>query len=160
MEKKHKKISAVFEEHIKRLPKKHQRNIWKAVAFYWHVHLYERHKLKKIKPDLPDYELIQQAAVKVYGKEKAEPVLNTLLELGVQPHPFNTLIYEAANGVPPAEREKIHSFCFGCIIQFETEYRDSVKELVEKGIIKKTRDLEWIDYLKKCNSYVPEVVGI
>lgn len=160
MEKKHKKISVVFEEHIKHLSKKHQRNIWKAVAFYWHVHLYERHKLKKIKPDLPDYELIQQAAVKVYGKEKAEPILNTLLELGIHPHPFNTLIYEAANGVPPAEREKIHSFCLGCIIKFETEYRDAVKELVEKGIIKKTGDQEWIDYLKKCNSYVPEVVGI
>ncbi len=141
-------------------PKKRQRNIWKAVAFYWHVHLYERHKLKKIKPDLPDYELIQQAVVKVYGKEKAEPILNTLLELGVHPHPFNTLIYEAANGVPPTAKEKIHSFCFGCIIRFETEYREAVKELVEKGIIKKTRDQEWIDYLKKCNSYVPDVVGI
>src|SRR5574337_575317 len=136
MEKKHKKISAVFVEHIKRLSKIRQRNIWKAVAFYWHVHLYERHKLKKMKPDLPDYELIQQAVVKVYGKEKAEPVLNTLLELGIQPHPFNTLIYEAANGAPPTEREKIHSFCFGCIIRFETEYRDAVKELVEEGIIK------------------------
>lgn len=160
MEKKHKKISGFFEEHIKSLPKKRQRNIWKAVAFYWHVHLYERHKLKKIKPDLPDYELIQQAVVKVYGKEKAEPILNTLLELGVHPHPFNTLIYEAANGVPPTAKEKIHSFCFGCIIRFETEYREAVKELVEKGIIKKTRDQEWIDYLKKCNSYVPDVVGI
>jgi hypothetical protein len=157
MQKKHKKISGVFEEHIKRLSRKHQRNIWKAVSFYWHVHLYERHNLQKIKPDLPDYELIQQAAVKVYGKEKAEPVLNTLLELGIQPHPFNSLIYEAANGVPPTAKEKIHSFCFGCIIKFETEYHDAVKELVEKGIIKKTRDQEWIDYLKKCNSYVPEV---
>lgn len=158
MERKHKKISAAFEEHIKRLPKKYQRNIWRAVAFYWHVHLYERHKLKKIKPDLPDYELIQQAVLKTYGMEKAEPVLDTLLELGEQPHPFNTLIYEAANGIPPTAREKIHSFCFGCIIKFETEYRDAVKELVEEGIIIKTGDQEWIDYLKRCNSYVPEVV--
>jgi hypothetical protein len=156
MEKKHKKISAVFVEHIKRLSRKRQRNIWKAVAFYWQVHLYERHKQKKIKPDIPDYELIQQAAINVYGKEKTEPVLNTLLELGIQPHPFNTLIYEAANNVPPTAIEKIHSFCFGCIIQFETDYREAVRELEEKGIIKRTRDQEWIDYLKKCNSYVPE----
>ncbi len=160
MERKHKKISSIFEEHIKRLSGKRQRNIWKAVAFYWHVHLYERYKLKKIKPDLPDYELIQQAVVTVYGKEKAEPVLNTLLELGIQPHPFNTLIYEAANGVPPIAAEKIHSFCFGCIIRFETDYRDAVRELVEKGIIKKTNDQEWIDYLKRCNSFVPEIVEL
>jgi hypothetical protein len=157
MEKQHKKISAGFVENIKRLSRKHQRNIWKAVAFYWHVHLYERHKLKKLKPDIPDYELIQQAAVKVYGNEKAEPVLNTLLELGIHPHPFNTLIYEAANGIAPTAREKIHSFCFGCIVRFDTEYRDAVKELIEKGIIKKTKDQEWIGYLKRCNSYVPEI---
>ena len=52
-------------------------------------------------------------------------------------------------------KEKIHSFCLGCIIKFDTEYINAVKELVEKGIIKKTIDQEWIDYLKKCNSYVP-----
>ncbi len=158
MEKKHRKISAAFEEHIKRLPAKRQRNIWRAVAFYWHVHLYERHKLKKIKPALPDYELIQQSVLKIYGKEKAEPVLNTLLELGIPPHPFNTLIYEAANGMLPTAREKIHGFCLGCIIKFETEYGDAVRELLKEGIIKKTRDQEWIDYLKKCNSFVPDVV--
>lgn len=159
MEKKHKKISAIFVEHIKRLSRIRQRNIWKAVAFYWHVHLYERHRLKKIKPDLPDYELIQQAVIKVYGKEKAEPVLNILLELGIEPHPFNTLIYEAANGVSPTATERIHSFCFGCIVQFGADYQDAVRELVEKGIIKKTQDQEWIDYLKICNSYVPEIDG-
>lgn len=157
MEKKHKKISAFFEEHIKRLPKKRQQNIWRAVAFYWHVHLYERYKLKKMKPDIPDYKLIQQAVLKVYGKEKAEPVLETLLELGTPPHPFNTLIYEAANGVPPTPKEKMHSFCLGCIIKFDKEYIDAVRELVDKGIIKKTTDQEWIDYLKKCNSFVPDV---
>ncbi len=96
--------------------------------------------------------------MKVYGEEKALPVLNTLLELGIPPHPFNMLIYEAANGTSPITRERIHSFCFGCIIQFGAEYHDAVKELVEKGIIKKTGDQDWIDYLKKCNSYVPEVV--
>ncbi len=155
-----KKISTGFIEIIKRLSRKRQRNLWKAVAFYWHVHLYERHKLKKIKPELPDYELIVQAVVKVYGEEKAEPALNTLLELGIPTHPFNTLIYEAANGESPTAREKIHSFCIGCITRFGEEYRDSVRELVEKGIIKKTSDQEWIDYLKRCNSFVPEVVEI
>jgi hypothetical protein len=160
MERHHKKISAGFIENIKRLSRKRQRNIWKAVAFYWHVHLYERYKLKKIKPDLPDYELIEQAAVKVYGEERAELLLNTLLELGIPTHPFNTLIYEAANGVSPTAGEKIHNFCLGCITYFGEEYRDAVKELVEKGIIKKTTDQEWIDYLKRCNSYVPEVVGV
>ncbi len=154
----HRKISVYAEEHIKRLPKKRQRMIWRAVAFYWHVHLYERHKLKKKTPHVPEYKLIQRAAVRVYGKEKAEPVLNTLLELGIPPHPFNTLIYEAANGVPPTKRERIHSFCLGCITNFGTEYSTAVRELIGEGIIKKTRDQEWIDYLKKCNSYVPEVV--
>ncbi len=153
-------MSDVFTEIIKRLPRKRQRNLWKAVAFYWHVHLYERHRLKKLKPELPDYELIEQAVVKAYGEEKAEPVLNTLLELGIPTHPFNTLIYEAANGEPPTAREKIHGFCIGCITRFGEEYHDAVKELVEKGIIKKTSDREWIDYLKRCNSFVPEVVEI
>jgi hypothetical protein len=155
---KHKKISFIFEEHLKTLPEKCQRNIWRAIAFYWHVHLYERYKLKKIKPDIPEYDLIQQSVLKIYGKEKAEPVLDRLLELGEQPHPFNTLIYEAANGISPTEEEDIHSFCFGCIVKFDIEYKDAVKELVEEGIIKKTGDQEWVDYLKRCNSYVPEVV--
>ena len=152
-------VSASSIEHISQLSKKRQRMIWRAIAFYWHVHLYERHKISKKKPGAPAYELIQQSVLNVYGKEKAEPVLNTLLELGSDTHPFNTLIYEAANGVPPTEMEKMHSFCLGCITWFKEDYENAVRELVEEGIIKKTSDNEWMDYLKRCNSFLPEIVG-
>ncbi|MFQ6120848.1 MAG: hypothetical protein ACE5KE_13325 [Methanosarcinales archaeon] len=154
----HKKISMFGESIIERQSKKRRKMIWRAISYYWNVYLKERYKIQKQFPEMANYEIIQKAVIDLFGKEKVLPILDNLLELGYAPHPFNTIIYQAANnGVTPTEKERIHDFCLGCIVNFGEDYKQATLELLNDGIIEKTQDKEWIDYLKKCGSFVPEI---